>query len=139
MKKVFSILFMILFTSQMFAFEKSIKIDDKKSEAKIEVYYFHLTRRCATCQAVERESEKALEILYPEMIKNGKILFLSVDIEDETNKALADSLEISGQTLLFVMGDKKVNLTNAGFMYAKTKPEKLQAKFKETIDSFLEK
>ena len=139
MKQVFSILFMIAFASQLFAFEKTIFSHDEKSEATIEVYYFHLTRRCATCNAVEKESIKALEALYPEKIKNGEITFLSVNIEEEKNNTLAESLEVTGQTLLFVMGDKKVNLTNAGFMYAKTKPEKLQTKIKETIDSFLEK
>lgn len=138
MKQVFSILFTIVFASQMFAFEKNNLVGDEKSQVKIEVYYFHLTRRCATCNAVEKESIKALETLYPEKIKNGEITFLSVNIEEEKNKALAESLEVTGQTLLFVNGDNKVNLTNDGFMYAKTNPEKLQAKFKKTIDFFLE-
>ncbi|MFA5420077.1 MAG: hypothetical protein WC341_16610, partial [Bacteroidales bacterium] len=33
--------------------------------AEVEVYYFHFTRRCVTCNAVESESKKAIESLYP--------------------------------------------------------------------------
>ena len=33
------------------------------SVAKVEVYYFHFTRRCVTCQAVETESQKAIAAL----------------------------------------------------------------------------
>ena len=50
------------------------------------MYYFHYERRCATCQAVEDESAKALNELYPEKVKSGEMTFLSVNIEDETNK-----------------------------------------------------
>ena len=31
--------------------------------ATIEVYYFHYSRRCATCQAVETETLKAIQQL----------------------------------------------------------------------------
>lgn len=138
MKRFLSILIVFAFASQLFALENTTVVSDENNDSKIQVYYFHLSRRCATCQAVESESKKALEALYPEKIENGELTFLSVNIEEDENKALAESLEVSGQTLLFVMGDKKVNLTNDGFMYAKTSPDKLQIKFKETIDSFLE-
>lgn len=32
--------------------------------AKVEVYYFHFTRRCATCLSVEENARKAVESLY---------------------------------------------------------------------------
>jgi hypothetical protein len=101
---------------------------------KVEVYYFHYERRCATCVAVEDESKKALEELYPEKMKSGEMTFLPVNIEDETNKALADKYKISGQTLLVVKGSKEENLTNTAFMYATTKPEKLKKAIGEAIE-----
>jgi hypothetical protein len=104
------------------------------SNDKVEVYYFHFERRCATCQAVESESEKVLSELYPEKIKSGEITFLLINLEEESNGALADKLNISGQTLLIVKGDKQENLTNAAFMHARTNPEKLKKAIKETIE-----
>ncbi|MCF8373525.1 MAG: nitrophenyl compound nitroreductase subunit ArsF family protein [Bacteroidales bacterium] len=112
--------------------ESAKKTSVEKGE--ITVYYFHNTRRCATCQAVESETQKALDKLYAEKVKNGKITFLSINIEEEGNEKLIEELEISGQTLLIVGSDKKVNLTTDAFMYAKTKPEKLEAEIKKAID-----
>ncbi len=103
-------------------------------KGEITVYYFHNTRRCATCNAVENETQKALKKLYTDKVKEGKITFVSINLEEEGNEKLIEDLEISGQTLLIVGGEKKVNLTTDAFMYARTKPEKLEAKIKKAID-----
>lgn len=113
-----------------FEFTKNASVE--KSE--ITVYYFHNTRRCATCQAVESETQKALKKLYADKMKHGEISFHSINIEEEGNEKLIEELGISGQTLLIVSGDEKVNLTNDAFMYARTKPEKLESKMKKAID-----
>lgn len=104
------------------------------SNNKIEVYYFHYERRCATCMAVENESEKALNELYPEKIKSGEVTFLSVNLEEESNKPLAEKLNVSGQTLLIIKDGRQKNLTNTAFMYARTNPDKLKNAIKETIE-----
>jgi hypothetical protein len=103
----------------------------------IEVYYFHMTRRCPTCQAVESESEAALKKLYPAQMESGTITFKSLNLEEEVNNPLAEKLQVSGQTLLIVKGDQKIDLTGDGFMYARTDPAKLQEKFKAAIDPLL--
>lgn len=90
---------------------------------KIEAYYFHFTARCTTCKTIEASAKENLETLYPNQFKQGLITFRSVNLEEAVNKPLADKLGVSGQTLLIVKGDKKINLTNEGFMYAVVKPE----------------
>ncbi len=104
---------------------------------KVEVFYFHLTRRCVTCQAVENESRNAIEALYPEQVKKGNVSFTSVNIELEGSKAVAERCKVTGQTLLVLSGDVRVDLTDKGFMYATTSPEKLKAEIKKTIDPLL--
>jgi len=104
---------------------------------KVEVYYFHFTRRCMTCNAVEAESKKALESLYPNLMKSGKITFKGINLDDESSKAIAEKLEVGGQSLLIVKGSKKVDLTSQGFMYAKSNPEKLKAEIKAVIDPLI--
>lgn len=101
----------------------------------IEVYYFHNTRRCATCEAVESVTKSTLEETYPEQLKTGTITFQSLNIEDDKNEPLARELHVSGQTLLFVKNGKKKDLTNDAFLYARSSPEKLQAKIIKTIDN----
>jgi hypothetical protein len=90
------------------------------------VYYFHYTRRCATCKAVEEVTENSLKELYPDHVESGSVVFLSVNLDEAENNSLAEKLKISGQTLLMVKGEKQVDLTNQAFMYARTKPEKLK-------------
>ncbi len=103
----------------------------------VEAYYFHFTARCATCLAVEAQTEGDINALYPELVKNGTITFKSINLDDATSKSLADKLKVSGQTLLFVTGGKQVNLTNEGFLYAKSNPEKLKEIIKQQVDGML--
>ncbi|MEA4839450.1 MAG: nitrophenyl compound nitroreductase subunit ArsF family protein [Bacteroidales bacterium] len=109
----------------------------KVAAQNVEVYYFHFTRRCITCKAVEAESKKALESLYPAQTKAGKITFEEINLDDESSKVLAEKLGIGGQSLLIVGGGKKIDLTSQGFMYAKSNPEKLKAEIKAAIDSLI--
>jgi len=109
--------------------KKEIKESANNSD-KIEAYYFHFTARCVTCRTIEAKAKENLEVLYPNQVKQGLITFQSVNLEEASSKPLAEKLGITGQTLLLVKGDQKINLTNEGFMYAVVKPEK----FKEIIN-----
>jgi hypothetical protein len=112
---------------------QSTKADDQiKSSAKVEAYYFHFSSRCVTCKAVESEAKADIESLYA-----GKVSFKAVNLDDESSKALAEKLKISGQTLLLVKGDEKINITNESFMYARSNPEKFKTIIKEKVDGLL--
>ncbi|MBN2175214.1 MAG: hypothetical protein JW731_13855 [Bacteroidales bacterium] len=130
----FALLFVMGFSSNAQTPAK----DDGKEIVKsdnIEMYYFHYERRCATCLAVESESEKILGELYPEKVKSGEITFLSVNLEDESNQPLAEKLRVDGQTLLVVKGDKQDNLTNKAFMYVNTNRDKFKKAIQESIEN----
>jgi len=124
----------ILFTAQAQDIEQKKNVQEISTQ-KIEVYYFHNTRRCATCEAVESVTINTLEENYPEQLKSGILSFQSLNIEDDKNEPLARKLNVSGQTLLFVKDGKKKDLTNDAFMYARTKPEKFQEKIIKTVDN----
>lgn len=116
---------------------KKSQSDKKVTAQKVEVYYFHFTRRCMTCNAVEAVSKKAVESLYPAQMKAGKITFKGINLDETSSKALADKLDIGGQSLLIVGGGKKIDLTSQGFMYARSNPEKLKAEIKAAIDPLI--
>ncbi len=114
--------------------------DDKSALApgsKIEVYYFHFSRRCATCNAVESVTTDALKAYYPEKFKKGEITFTSLNLEDDKTKAMADKLKVEGQQLLFVSDGKIIDITDKAFMYALNTPAKLKAEVKKTVDKLL--
>ena len=103
---------------------------------ELQIYYFHFTKRCATCNAVENEAKLALEMFYTDQVKEGNIAFTSLNLEEEDGKKMAEQLKVSGQALLLVKGDQMVNLTNEGFMNARTKPDRFHEILKSSIDKF---
>ncbi|UCG28513.1 MAG: hypothetical protein JSV24_03905 [Bacteroidales bacterium] len=99
----------------------------------VKVYYFHFTQRCATCRAIEDETKKAIDELYSGALEEEKIAFIALNLEEEDGERMAEKLNISGQTLLIVKGGEQVNLTNEGFLYARTDPEKLREALQKAI------
>ncbi len=97
---------------------------------EVQVYYFHTTRRCATCKAVEEVSKQAVK----EMDGN-KVSFAAYNIEKPEGEEQAKKLGVHGQGLLIVGGDKQINITREGFMFARSQPEKLKDIVQQKINS----
>jgi hypothetical protein len=98
----------------------------------VEMYYFHFSRRCATCQAVEDVSKGSVKELY-----GDKVEFYTINLEEKEGEMKGDEIGVSGQALLIVSGDKKIDITSEGFMNARSNPDKLKEIIKENIDPLL--
>lgn len=107
----------------------SSKNSETVAQEEVRAYYFHYTRRCPTCIAVEDEAKKAVEELYGEDSS-----FESYNLDEDKGKKMAEKLDVESQALLIMKGEKKKDLTSDGFMYAKTKPEKLKEQIKKAVD-----
>lgn len=112
------------------------KIAQTISSSKVNVYYFHFTRRCATCMAVEENARKAVEALYPDEIKSGDYSFTSLNLDEESAKEIANKLGVGGQAMMVVRGDKKLDITSAVWMAAHD-PDKMKTEIKSGIDKVL--
>ncbi len=110
----------------------SAKATTSKTNTDVQAYYFHGTRRCATCQAVESVTRDAISEYY-----GDKIDFRSLNVEKDKDNPMIEKYKINGQTLLIIKGDKVVDLTNDAFLNARTNPDKLKEKIKETVDSMI--
>lgn len=107
MKKIISVLTFILvigvcFVSAQCCSKTSTKKNNSKSSCQqvmstteIKAYYFHASRRCATCQAVESVAHEALKEYY-----GYKISFVSINRETDSDHKLVKKYKISGQTFL---------------------------------------
>ncbi len=100
---------------------------------QVGVYYFHFTRRCSTCIAVEENSKKAVEELYPEQVRKGDYFFKAVNLDEASGKEIGDKLGVGMQSLLVVHGDKKVDITGEGFMYVDNY-DRLKSEVKKAVD-----
>ena len=142
MKKIISFLILLTMVTGIYACTDNSSSNSNGTSSvspgkKVEVYYFHFTRRCMTCTNVENESRKAVETLHPEKVKKGEITFQSVNLDEKEGEAIGAKYKIEGQTLIVISGDKRVDLTDKGFMYANNSPEKLKAEIKKAIDEML--
>lgn len=106
--------------------------DAKQTDNNVKAYYFHATRRCVTCEAVEKVAKETISENY-----KGKVEFISINREEEKNSELVKKYKVNGQTLLLIKGDKTMDLTSPAFMYARNKPEKFVDRLKSGIDSML--
>lgn len=106
------------------------------STSNVSIYYFHFTRRCATCMAVEENAHKAFEALYPNEVKSGDFSFTSMNLEEASTKEIANKLGVGGQTMMVVRGDKKLDITSAVWMAAHDL-DKMKVEIKSGIDKVL--
>ena len=140
MKTLKPTLLILFFALSLFSCKAQTSDNEKTENAvseDVQVYYFHNTKRCATCNAVEDETRVALEMFYNDNMEAGTMDFTSLNLEQEDGEKMAHSLRVSGQTLLIVKGATRVNLTNEGFINARTNPTKFHEILKTQIDKLL--
>jgi hypothetical protein len=134
--KIAKVLFFFLAAGIVLSCNAQSSRDDVKTQVKqaekVQVYYFHMSRRCATCKAVEDVSRQAVQEMSSE-----KVSFEAYNLEKPEGENKANELNVSGQTLLIAGGDKKINITREGFMHARTRPEKLKEILQEKVKSLL--
>jgi hypothetical protein len=111
-------------------------VTQKVESSNVNIYYFHFTRRCATCLAVEENARKAIEALYPNGVKTGEYSFTSLNLDETSSKGIADKLGVGGQSLMVVQGDKKIDITSAAWLSAHD-PDKMKVEIKSGIDKVL--
>lgn len=104
----------------------------KEENANVEMYYFHFNTRCETCRAVESEAKLDVQLLFGDEVK-----FTAVNLDKKEGEAKAKELGVNSQMLLIVKGKKRINLTNEGFLYAQTNPDKFRKIIEEKIKPLL--
>ncbi len=120
-----------LFSANFNGVQASVK-GSENQEVKTKVLYFHASRRCETCMAIEKVTKEALESYYGE-----EVAFIVLNREEEENQDLVQKYKVSGQTLLIVKDEEVINLTTEAFMNARTNPDKFKSKLKATIDPLI--
>lgn len=139
MKKLFfaALSLLVLTASSFIPAASSTGTSVLAASPKVEAYYFHFSSRCTTCRTIEAQTKKDIEELYPELVKQGRITFRALNLDEESSKPIAERLNVKAQTLLIVGGKQKINITNDGFRYAVGQPEKFKSIIKEKIDLLL--
>lgn len=56
----------------------------------VEVVYFHRTHRCYSCEYAEDGVKYTIENYFADELASGKLVFMSIDVQDEENAELVD-------------------------------------------------
>ncbi len=121
----------------------SAKADGRKSNytsnasSTIYVYYFHTNIRCETCVLVDNNTHRYLKELFPKELKDGELVFQSINIENKEYQALVAKYKIWGQTLIFVKGDSAIDRTNDAFMNVSSDSSKWKSMIYKQVESLL--
>lgn len=133
MKKILFILSLLIGVVSCRGGSDSAVETSKTSGDYVEVIYFHGKKRCPTCRAIEQCSREVIDSTFAKDVKNGKVVFRTVDISTSEGEALADKYQITWSSL-FVnrwSGGKETrsDMTEYAFSNARKDP----AKFKQTL------
>ena len=107
---------------------------------KIEVIDFHGTHRCMTCNAIEANTKYTLETYFTEQMKEGKITFQTINVDEEENYDMAEKFEaVSTALFLNVISngeERHIDLTDFAFMKG-TEQAEFSAELKNKIETEL--
>jgi hypothetical protein len=68
--------------------------------ARFVAYYFHNTRRCFTCKTIEAQSKEAINTGFAEELKQGRLAWLTVNLEEPGNAHYATDYGVAGSALV---------------------------------------
>lgn len=105
---------------------------------KLDIYYFHGHRRCATCLAVENETRALLSSDFKNELDTGVLKLMVLNLEEPESQTLVQKYGIWGSSLLLVNNQgQKVDLTELGFRFARNKPERFREELRSIIQQQL--
>ena len=95
----------------------------------VEVLYFHGKQRCATCMAIEKNAKEVVEVQFANELKNGTLVFRTIDISDPKNETIAEKYEVTWSSY--------ENLTEYAFANARTAPDTFKNGITEKVRTLL--
>lgn len=120
----------------------SFLAQSSQAQTTIEVLDFYGTHRCATCIAIEKNTRYTLETYFADELKSGKIVFKTIQCEDEKNAEIVEKCGAYGTSLILDIHhngkEKLIDWTNFAFMKARKKDSYSKA-LKEKLEKQLEK
>jgi thioredoxin-related protein len=121
--------------------EQVINEITQNPKLKLQIYYFHATHRCPTCNSIEANIKQVLETNFRNEIEQGIINFTVLNAEDPENKYLAEKYQATGAALHLVDIENGVendnDLTKYAFLYSLKQPDVFLKGMNDTINYFI--
>ncbi len=112
----------------------------KSPNSKVIAYYFHGIFRCTTCQNIEKYSKEAIEHYFANELKNGKLEFKPLNVEEAENRHYIQDYQLFSRALVIslVKQDKEVTWKNLTDVWKHVgDKEKFFQYVKKEVETFL--
>jgi hypothetical protein len=100
MKSHIYLLFFITILSCNSNTKTNSKFTPDVSTNRIEVLDFYGKHRCASCIAIEKNTNEILSTYFPEELKNNQIIFKLIQWDDPKNEAITNKFMAAGTSLI---------------------------------------
>jgi hypothetical protein len=78
------------------------RADAEAASPKVIAYYFHTSYRCITCRAIEAFAREAIEQGFGQALKDGKLDFRVVNVEERENRHFIRDYQLFTKSLILV-------------------------------------
>lgn len=116
-------------------------VSNNKNKTCVEILYFHGNMRCKSCYAMEKGISQLLDEQFKDEVKDGKIVFKTIDITSPEGEQIADNYGVTWSSLFlnnWVEGKEERNdLTRMGMKTAAKDPEKFKNIVADQIIAYL--
>jgi hypothetical protein len=138
---------LVIIAMSVFLFSCKEKAQKKASNVEklanqIEVIDFYSTHRCMTCNAIEANTKYTLDTYFSKELKEQKISFQGINVDEEQNFKTTEKFEATGTALflnVIVDGNETaIDLTDFAFMEGNNQ-EVFSTKLKAIIEAELMK
>jgi len=112
MKKILS-LTIVLAAILVFS-ANTVDLFSADTQGKYIAYYFHTTQRCVTCRKIEALSREAVLNSFAKDLKNGTLVFLTVNVEELQNQHFIQDFQLYTKSLVItkMAGNKTERFRN---------------------------
>ena len=118
--KFFTVLAFSLMLTSCNSQDKKQTTSVDESISKIEVFDFHSTHRCMTCNAIEANTKYTLDTYFAKELNANTITFQVINVDEKENEKIAEKFEASGTALILNVikngKETKIDLTDFAFM-----------------------
>lgn len=77
-------------------------IADTTGPHRVLAYYFHTTKRCATCRKIEAYTTEAIATGFPEDLREGRLVFQVVNVDEEGNQHFVKDYKLYTKSVIIV-------------------------------------
>ena len=117
------------------------ELDKDENKTCVEILYFHGDMRCKNCYAMEKGVSELLDAQFNDEVKDGKIIFKTIDITTPEGEQIADNYGVTWSSLYlnnWKEGKEERNdLTRMGMKTAAKDPAAFKEEVKQYITQYL--